>query len=256
MQLAEHMFNKSMSSKQLFDHSTTESLSDTLYEMGKTLLEKKQLELSVKWLQRAYEVLSGDELDKLSTDATELRISIIQTLIKALLETKTTESIQRARDLIDLLDCELGDKMVVLILKLELLIEIPNETFDGSTYCAILNKMTRILVLSPRNLRLFMFHVRKLHEKAPSLACRALDEMIRLRVKDLAAMIEWLEKALLTRIWMTVSGRETEELFVAIEGFLTMISENVEMPISIEAAMASHMVCELLILNRRNTNGR
>ncbi|KAF7947325.1 uncharacterized protein EAE97_004574 [Botrytis byssoidea] len=240
MQLAEHMFNKSMSSKELFDHATTESLSDTLYEMGKALFEKKQHALSVKWLERAYEVLSGDELDKLSADATELRISIIQTLIKALLETKTTESIRRARDLIDLLECELGDKLVVLLLKLELLVGIPHETFDGLTYSAILNKMIRTLVFNPANLRLFMFHVRKLHEKAPSLACGVLDEMIRLRVKELVTMTEWLEKALLTRIWMGVSGREIEELFVAIDGFLTMIAKNIEKSIGVEATMAAH----------------
>ncbi|KAF7916982.1 uncharacterized protein EAE98_010413 [Botrytis deweyae] len=240
MQLAEHMFNKSMSSKELFDHATTESLSDTLYEMGKALLEKQQHALSVKWLERAYKVLSGDELDKLSADATELRVSIVQTLIKALLETKTPESIQRARELIDLLECELGDKLVVLLLKLELLTGIPKETFDGLTYSAILNKMIRTLVFNPTNLRLFMFHVRKLHEKAPSLACGVLDEMIRLRVKELVTMTEWLEKALLTRIWMCVSGRETGELFVAIDGFLTMIAGNIVKSIGVEATMAAH----------------
>ncbi|APA16318.1 hypothetical protein SS1G_14347 [Sclerotinia sclerotiorum 1980 UF-70] len=240
MQLAEHMFNKSMSFKELFDHSTTESLSDTLYEMGKALREKKQYALSVKWLERAYNVLSGDDLDKLSADATELRISIIQTLIKALLETNTSDSIQRARDLVDLLQSELGDKLVVLLLKLELLMEIPNETFDGLAYTAILNKMTRIVVFNSTNLRLLIFHVRKLHEKAPSLACGALDEMIRLRVKELATMTEWLEKVLHTRIWMAVGGRETEDLFVGIEGFLTMIVENVEKPVGVEATMMAH----------------
>ncbi|ESZ92874.1 hypothetical protein SBOR_6737 [Sclerotinia borealis F-4128] len=240
MQLAEHMFNKTVSSKHFFDHDTTESLSDTLYDMGRALLMKKQHTLAVKWLERAYDVLSSDELDKLSADATELRISIIETLIKALLETKTAESIQRAQDLVDLLESELGDKLIVLLLKLELLTEISNETFDGSAYSAILNKMTRTLVMNPRNLRLFMFHVRKLHDKAPSLACGVLDEMIRLRVKELAVMKEWLEKAILTRIWMTVSGRDTEELFIAVEGFLTVIAENVENSISVEPTMAAH----------------
>ncbi|KAF7883240.1 uncharacterized protein EAF02_005160 [Botrytis sinoallii] len=211
-----------------------------LYEMGKALLEKQQHALSVKWLERAYKVLSGDELDKLSADATELRVSIVQTLTKALLETKTPESIQRARELIDLLECELGDKLVVLLLKLELLTGIPKETFDGLPYSAILNKMIRTLVLNPTNLRLFMFHVRKLHEKAPSLACGVLDEMIRLRVKELVTMTEWLEKALLTRIWMCVSGRETGELFVAIDGFLTMIAGNNVNSIGVEATMAAH----------------
>ncbi|RAL61514.1 hypothetical protein DID88_009553 [Monilinia fructigena] len=192
MQLAEHMFNKSKASKHLFDHATTESLSDTLYEMGKALLEKEQHTLAVKWLERAYEVLNGDELDKLSVDATELRISIIETLIKALLHEKTTESIQRAQDLVGLLEAE------------------------------------------------------KLHEKAPSKACTVLDDMIRLRIKEFAVMMEWLEKTLLTMIWMTVSGRETDELLAIAEGFFSIITENVEKPIGVEATMAAHTVKLLL----------
>lgn len=236
------MFDKSMTSKHLFDHSTTETLADTLYEMGKSLLKKEDYKLSIKWLERAYDIINSNELDKMSADATELRVSIIETLIKALLETKTEDSIQQARNLVNLLEDELGNKLIVLLLKLDLLTEPWEETFDGPAYSAILNKMTRILALNSNNLRMFMFHVRKLHDKAPSLACGVLDDLIRLRIGDLKGYMEWLEKLILTRIWMMVGGRECEELFVAVEGFLDVVRENLEGDIGVEASMAAHTV--------------
>ncbi|KAM3081866.1 Transcription factor [Clarireedia jacksonii] len=245
MQLAEHMYNKSINSKDIFDHDTTESLSDTLYEMGKELLSKKQYTLAVKWLQRAYEVLNGDDLDKLSTNATELRISILQTLVKALLETKSDESLQRAQDLVDLLESEIGDKMVVLLLKLECLSEKKDDVFDGLAYGGILQRMIRTMSLSIANLRLFLFHARKLNDKAPSLAIKALDELARLRIKEwveVAALGEWLEKVLVTRIWMVVNGRDTDEGFASTEAFLDLIADNVVKGMSTEATMAVHML--------------
>lgn len=245
MQLAEHMFNKSMNSKDIFDHDTTESLSDALYEMGKELLAKKQYTLAVKWLQRAYEVLNSDDLDKLSANATELRTSIIQTLVKALLETKSNESLQRAQDLVDLLESEIGDKMVVLLLRMELLAEKGNDVFDGLAYSGILQRLVRTMSLSTTNLRLFLFHARKLSDKAPSLAVKVLDELVRLRIKEwaeIAALGEWLEKVLVTRIWMVVSGRDIEEGFVGTEAFLDLIADNVVKGMSTEATMAVHTV--------------
>ncbi|PQE09145.1 hypothetical protein CJF32_00010362 [Rutstroemia sp. NJR-2017a WRK4] len=245
MQLAEHMYNKSMNSKDIFDHDTTESLSDALYEIGKESLAQKQYTLAVKWLQRAYEVLNSDDLDKLSANATELRISILQTLIKALLETKSDESLQRAQDLVDLLEGEIGDKMVVLLLRMELLSEKTDDVFDGLAYSGILQRMIRTMSLSIANLRLFLFHARKLNDKAPSLAIKALDELVRLRIKewvDITALGEWLEKVLVTRIWMVVSGRDTEEGFVGTETFLDLIADNAAKGISIEATMAVHML--------------
>ncbi|PQE27929.1 hypothetical protein CJF30_00009126 [Rutstroemia sp. NJR-2017a BBW] len=245
MQLAEHMYNKSMNSKDIFDHDTTESLSDALYEIGKESLTKKQYTLAVKWLQRAYEVLNSEDLDKLSANATELRISILQTLIKALLETKSDESLQRAQDLVDLLEGEIGDKMVVLLLRMELLSEKTDDVFDGLAYSGILQRMIRTMSLSIANLRLFLFHARKLNDKAPSLAIKALDELVRLRIKewvDITKLGEWLEKVLVTRIWMVVSGRDTEEGFVGTEAFLDLIADNAVKGMTTEATMAVHMV--------------
>jgi hypothetical protein len=239
--MAEHMFKKSISSKQFFDPHTAEGLADVLYEMGKDLLGKQQYPLAVKWLHRAYEVLTDQELDRLSTDASELRISIIETLVKGLLGLHEEESLQRARSLIELLESELGDKLVVLLLRLELLSSSTNESFDSKSYSDIIHRMTRNIVLSSANFRLVMFHIRKLNDKSPSLACIALDELMRLRIFA-SGKCGWVERVLITRMWMMAGQGDTPEVLASFENCLSLIAANINQPITSAATLAAHTV--------------
>jgi hypothetical protein len=239
--MAEHMFKKSISSKQFFDPPTAEGLADVLYEMGKDLLSKQQYPLAVKWLDRAYEVLTDQELDRLSTDASELRISIIETLVKGLLGLHEEESLQRARSLIELLESELGDKLVVLLLRLELLSSSTNENFDSNSYSDIIHRMTRNIVLSNANFRLIMFHIRKLNDKSPSLACIALDELMRLRIFA-SGKCDWVERVLITRMWMMAGQGDTPEVLASFENCLSLIAANINQPITSAATLAAHTV--------------
>lgn len=60
--------------------SSTEELADTLYEIGKDLFARKQYETAVRWLGRAYDILSEQEQEYLSDNARELRLAIMQLL--------------------------------------------------------------------------------------------------------------------------------------------------------------------------------
>jgi tetratricopeptide (TPR) repeat protein len=77
MDTAEHMFTKCKQLTRSVTPSTAESLADLLYEMGKALLEKRNYELAVRWLERAYDVLSDQNIEMLSSEAGELRLSIM-----------------------------------------------------------------------------------------------------------------------------------------------------------------------------------
>jgi hypothetical protein len=235
------MYKKSTASKQCFDPNTAESLADVLYEMGKDLFRKQQYALAVKWLERAYEVLNGQELDRLSMDAGELRISVIQTSVKALLGMKTSEMTSRARDLIQLLESDVGDKLIVMLLKLEMLSGSSCEVFDGDAYSNILQKMTRTMPLNSNNFRLIMFHIRKLNDKSPNLACRTIDEFLNLRILE-GERPEWIEKAIITRLWITVSQRDSAESLVALDDLLSTISTKTQQPLGPAAAHAAHTV--------------
>lgn len=236
------MFSKSMSSKQFFDAGTAESLADVLYEMGKDLLDKKQYAMAVKWLDRAYNVLVEQELDRLSMDASELRLSIMECLVKSLLALQDQDSTDKARSLVDLLENEVGDKLIVLLLRLELISAAPNESFDSNSYSDILHRTTRTVALTQSNFKLIMYHIRKLTDKNPSLACRALDGLLKLRILQ-AERTDWIEKVIITRIWIITNQKDVPETLVLLEEVLSTVSGNLAQPFSPAATLAAQTVC-------------
>lgn len=235
------MYKSSRSSEKVFDPHTAESLADVLYEMGKDLLGSQQYPMAVKWLERAFEVLEDQQLDRLSMDASELRISIIQSLVKALIGSQEASLLGKVRDLVDLLESETGDKMVVLLLRLELLSANTTETFDSNSYSDVLLRITRTMTLSETNFKLFMFHIRKLNDKSPSLACKALEDLMRLRILK-TDREDWIEKVLITRLWISVGQRDSPEALLSLDQFFAMIATNVNKSVSASATLAAHTV--------------
>ncbi|KAL2071470.1 hypothetical protein VTL71DRAFT_12705 [Oculimacula yallundae] len=242
LNIAEHMFAKSIAAKHIFDPSTAESLADVLYEIGKDLLTKQKYSMAVKWLERAGEVLDGQEPDRLSMDALELRTSVLQSLTKALLAMKDPESAERARGLIDMLETNLGDKLVVLLLKLEMLSAPTTDdgvAFDSASYLEILQRMIRTVVINDGNFKLIMSHIRKLNDKSPSLATRALDDFLTLRIIQ-EDRDEWFEKALVTRLWIAVTQRDNPDSLAQLEDLFSTLVASSTKPASSAATLAAH----------------
>lgn len=72
-----------MKCKQLssaMNYSTAESFADLLYEIGKGFIEKRSYEASVRWLERAYDVLGEQEYENFGPEAGELRLSVMQSI--------------------------------------------------------------------------------------------------------------------------------------------------------------------------------
>jgi TPR repeat protein len=55
--------------------SSAETFADLLYEMGKDSLTKRSYEAAARWLERAYDTLGEQDLEMLSSEASELRLS-------------------------------------------------------------------------------------------------------------------------------------------------------------------------------------
>jgi hypothetical protein len=234
------MYKKSIAAKELFDPSTAESMSDVLYEMGKDTLLKGKHSLAVQWLDRAHEILGTQEVDRLSMDASELRMSIMESWIKALLGVNDAAAIEKARNMVDLLDNEFPDRLVVLLLKLELLSSPTNEVFESVSYSEILHRMTCTMQFNNSNFKLIMYHIRKLKDKSPSLACKALDSFIRIRILKVENNEEWVEKAVVTRLWMIVG--DIPESLDSLESILSAIFTELRKPVSLTVIQASHTV--------------
>ncbi|KAH0557131.1 hypothetical protein GP486_005081 [Trichoglossum hirsutum] len=134
------MFSKASFDNKDLEPRTAENIADTLYEIGRDLLKDKQYELSAKWLERSHGILARQDLEKLSENAGEFAVAYLENLplvltaelVRALLEVKTDEARDRARNLVALFENDYGDKFIVQLLKLEL-ISVGSE-FDAREY--------------------------------------------------------------------------------------------------------------------------
>lgn len=78
--LAEH-FSNQVSASQLADSAgLSEKAADLYYEAGEWLLSRNDLEAAIKWLERALAALDACDLERLSQDAGELRLTISSAL--------------------------------------------------------------------------------------------------------------------------------------------------------------------------------
>jgi hypothetical protein len=80
MDTAEHMFAKCKQLTAALTPTTAEILADLLYEIGKSALAKRDYILASRWLERAHDVLEGQDLGMLSPEVGELRLSIMQAI--------------------------------------------------------------------------------------------------------------------------------------------------------------------------------
>ncbi|KAB8339033.1 hypothetical protein FH972_021969 [Carpinus fangiana] len=182
------------------DPCGTESAADLCFEIGKDLLHRKDDYKAVKWLESSYDALTSHDLVELSEDAAELRLSVLHFLIRALLKLTDNMGLEKAKELVCLLEQDCGSRMVVPLLHMEI---IAAETdFDSAAYCAQLHRISRIAVMNSSNFKTIMSHVLILRDHDAAQACRFLDEFVgqRLLPEDKP---EWLERAMITRLWIS-----------------------------------------------------
>ncbi|OCK77725.1 SPO22-domain-containing protein [Lepidopterella palustris CBS 459.81] len=236
MDIAEHMFSKSALVGNHLDPATAENLSDLLYEIGKDMLHKKNYEMAVKWLGRSHDVLGEQDLEKLSVDAGELRLSIMQSLVKAFMKLKNPDAEGKAWELVNLLETDYGDKMVVSLLKLELLSSAA--TIDADQYYSVLLRMIRSIVLTEVNFKTIMHHIHKLKDHNNATACKILDDLIVLCLFS-AENQDWIEKATITRIWLSTKGPDSCNIVKSLQELFDAVSRGTKNPFGAPATHAA-----------------
>lgn len=221
LDIAEHMFSKANIANDTLDPTSGEELADSLFEMGKDLLSGRQFELAARWLERALDVLDGIELEQLSQDASDLRLSIVHSYTKALLGLQTADARSKARDMMRLLETDYSEKMIVSLLKLDIILS--EENVDAEQYYSVIHRIVLTVMLTANNIKTLMHHIHRLKNIQPDLAVKALDELLDLRLLKDSDKDEWVQKALVTRIWISTSKdndktglRSLHELFDSI----------------------------------------
>lgn len=230
------MYTKAEKVQRSISAQAAENLADVLYEIGKDLTSKRDFAMAHKWLDRANKILETQDVDQLSREGTELRMAIFQALVKAFIGLSTTESLKQAAELVEYIESEVGNKLLVLLLRLELINASPGEVFDCDAYADILRRIVQSVNVTEATFKLMVHHLRKLHSKAPGLACTVSDDLLRNLLK--IGRDDWIERLVLTRIWMITTQRDAVEV---IETAHKEISK-VESPLGPDATIAGQTV--------------
>lgn len=233
LDVAEYLYNKGIPLDISLGPLYVEKLADILYEVGKGVLAKNDFPMARKWLERAYDTINSCALELLSREALELRTAIVQALITALLSINTDEAYEKARNLVDYTQSEIGDKMVVSLLRLELLQKAPAEVFDSEAYAAALRQIIRTFSPTTSNFKVIHHHIRKLHSKNPAVGCGTLDEFI-LAIHCIKHE-DWTERLVILRIWMTTKEVDSAESINTVQNVFSLIRD----PLRAEATAAA-----------------
>ncbi|KAK4204676.1 meiosis protein SPO22/ZIP4 like-domain-containing protein, partial [Triangularia verruculosa] len=242
LDVAEHMYTSTERLRKFLTRDYTERLADVLYEIGKSLSVKRDYKIAVKWLERANEVVNSVGVDQLTREGVELRLAVLQALVTALSGTGVEEDHKKAKNYVDFLEGEMGNKMVVSLLKLEVLYKTPNaEVFDEEGYAEVLRHLIRNFdgkkgMGSGAEFKLIIHHTRRLHDKSPGAGCVVLDDFILvLRTMAGSGSQEFMEKALVTRMWMMTQHRDSMDTVRGLQELFGHITRAV----SAEAAVAA-----------------
>ena len=201
------------------ESSSVEELADLFLEIGRSQNKKTQWAEAVYWLERAHDTLLSQSQALLSSDAGELRISIMHDMARALLNLDTSGSRTKAWDVVRELEIDCGDRLVILLLKLDILADdIPHSAQD---YCGILQKIVRTVHLTDTNVKTVLHHVHKLRSRSPLMAHRVLCTLLQERLLG-TEETKWIEKALVTIIWNCTSSADFDVLTSLSEVFETL----------------------------------
>jgi hypothetical protein len=231
------MYHKAEPLRQRLDPTYAESLADALSEIGNDLMQKNDFPMAVKWLKRAYEFLNSKDLEKLSRDGIELRLTLGQNLVRALLGLNTAESLEEAQSQVDGIEAELGGKLIVLLLRLEILLRSPADVFDSGAFADVLRRVMKASELSEQSYKITIHHIRKLDQKSPGLACQILDEFLEHKVVP-AQQNDWLERAVVLRTYMSTTHRDAPATVRGLRSIFEIIQANVQKPLGTETALA------------------
>ncbi|RYP76845.1 hypothetical protein DL771_001581 [Monosporascus sp. 5C6A] len=237
LDVTDHMYSKVEKLERIMGIPLMEAFADTLFEIGKTLAARNDFSLAVKWLDRAYDTINSQGLDQLSREAVELRMAISQALVHAHLNAGTDHSFQKAENLVAYMESEIGDKLAVLLLRLELLLKSPAEVFDSAGFAAVLRRLIRNADVSETTFKIILHHVRILDSKSPTLACEIIDYFFGTRVLP-SHRKEWIEKVVVFRAQIATSRRDTAESIQSLAMILDAIEENNNQPLGAEAALS------------------
>lgn len=234
------MLSKLTPNNNVLDPVSAECLADVLFEIGKDQHVKKQYLEAVRWLEKADDVLVGQSLENVSSEASDLKTSIMHALVKVLMNLPEQDNNERAWNIVNKLDNEAGDKLLVLLLKLDLL--AADENSPTINYSEALERVIRTVHLTESNFRTVMHHVHKMKSRNADMAFHILETLLleRLAVADSS---EWVERALVTAIWVATTSAGVTGGLESLERLFESLHVKLDRSLGETATHAGQTVC-------------
>lgn len=233
------MFSKMKSRSPDRDSSTAEIQADLFFEIGKDQIGKLHPTEALKWLTKSYDAISGQDLDKLTSDAPELQFSTVHNMVKALMALGGDENIARAWNMVQDLDITYSEKLAVLLLKLDLF--ALNPMFPPQDYCDVLQRIVRTVHLTNTNVKTALHHVHILRARSARMAHAILVSLALERLLDVENF-EWLEKTVVMSAWNCTTTADWEDAINLLSDFLNTLHTSLGKAISPSATHAAQIV--------------
>ena len=219
--------------------SLAEKLADLLFEIGKDQTIKKDFVESIQWLDKAQDILRMHDQNKLSNDSEELLIAIDHLLVRALIRVPDEEAKQKASNIVVELECGHGDRLAVLMLKLELFqtdLNVPSEGFYD-----VLIRVVHTVHVTESTFKIIMYHVHSLRSRNPQLAHSVLKDFLLSRLLDIENL-EYMEKTLITMVWNLTTSVGLTEYDHTMSHILDNLKSKMVTSLSASATHAAQMV--------------
>lgn len=224
------------------EKSSIEELAELLFEIGHSQNKKTQWAEAIYWLERAHNILLSQSQDMLSGDAGELRIAILHDMARALLNLDTDDSYTRARNIVRELEIDCGDRLVILILKLDIL--ATDASHSAQDEYDILHKIVRSVQLTDANVKTVLYYMHKLRSRSPLMAHRVLFTFLSERLLG-AEETKWIEKALITIIWNCTNSTDCLDVMTSLSEVFDTLTNGAVQALSPHTTHAAQIVSPL-----------
>ncbi|KAL2027147.1 hypothetical protein VTO58DRAFT_111238 [Aureobasidium pullulans] len=209
---------------------------DLTYEIGKAALKKKQFDIAARWLEQSYSIFDDIDQEMLSSDFCDLRLVVTLDFARALVGVGDAASLNKASNLIVLLDQEYGYKTEVYLLRLDAI--YAQEPFQADEFHGALTRIIRTAILSEGT-----FRSANIVNSNPGphsyLACQSLDLLLSRLLPELPAALNMVEKIIVTRIWISSLSLQVHDHPSRLEALFEDIANTNGTKLGLEATHAS-----------------
>lgn len=200
----------------------TEELSDLSFEIGKGLLARSQWVEASFWLEVAYDRLAAFSTETTSSQVEELRMCVMHSMVRSLIPQSSEAARNKAWRIFHELHSQSGIKLVVLLLKLDLL--TTDTDLNVASYGETLGEIAGIVHLTDSTLSTILHHVHKLQAWDPVMTHALLFKFLEERLLGSEQQL-WFEKTLITIVWNCATSNDFSDAPTALKETFDVVNE-------------------------------